>query len=199
MFSSYFWSNCALFDYIFWGSDPTHFAEYRHKWFFYRWRNLKNEHFEAIILKQSNGVWQSGFFFLMLLEKSVLFSPTSSLAVNTGVWVKVVTNGSFSDKQNSKKKISIFETIIVKQKRRRATKKFVFLCWFWNVHALTTSYFLELNAHVSAKVATNGFDDGFGTLLTLKLRIFWKLVQVFPWKWSPVVIFKNLAFLRLLF
>ena len=49
-----------------------------------------------------------------------MFSATYFLEVSARVSYRVATNGLFRDKKSSK--ISIFDAIITKQKRRRATK-----------------------------------------------------------------------------
>ena len=48
----------------------------------------------------------------------------------------------------------IFEVIILKQKQRSSTNVILILSWFWEKQ--TSTYFLEVSAGLSLKVATNG-------------------------------------------
>ena len=110
-----------MFDYIFWRSDHTHLTECSHQWFSYRQKNLKNEHFKAIILKQkrTSAAKVMCIFWMTLLGSKVHLNYIFPRSVCTR-FTEITTDGSFRDKAILR--ISIFDAIIVTQKRRIATK-----------------------------------------------------------------------------
>ena len=79
-------------------------------------------------------------------------SATYFLKISACLSLRVVTNGLFTDKKSSK--ISIFHAIIVKQKRRSATKAiYVF-------QTCSATYFLEVGVCLSLKLATKASFGG---------------------------------------
>ena len=137
-------------------------------------------------------------FALLLVSSTAYF-----LVASASVPLRVVTSGLFRGKKTSK--IGTFDAIIVKQKRMSATKA---IYVFQRISLRLNTYFLEINGHISLKVATNGFLEikkGFeGIILKqkrrstteeihvflilleclylVKLYIFWKRVHAFNWK-----------------
>ena len=75
--------------------------------------------------------------------------------MNSSVSIKVVTSTFLKGKQTSK--ISIFEVITLKQRRRSKTKKKLYFCLdFGMLMSCATTDFLEVSARVSSNVVTNG-------------------------------------------
>ena len=99
--------------------------------------------FDVIILKQKRRSATKVIWLIrMILEGSYLEQLR-----------KVATNCSFRGKRISK--ISIFEAIILKQNEGVCQRNLYFCTDFGMFMPWTTTYFLEVSARVSSKIATN--------------------------------------------